>query len=174
MASVSFRVNQLSVVTSPATKVFVNSFLRLATKEASKLCITGPFVREKTSATGGLTSQRVSNAESVFICHVSLIKIALWKPYYGSGACHSGDSLWTWINIIPARINNYIYYNVWGEITFPFPNFNGATVEVWEWISNFILHFIMDLVIHPFRIKVKRGTWWLLSWWSAFIKIQSV
>ena len=23
------------------------------------------------------------------------------------------------------------------EITYPFPNFNGATVEGWEWISNF-------------------------------------
>ena len=32
---------------------------------------------------------------------------------------------------------------VWDEITFPFPNFNGSTVEVWEWISNFIPHFIM-------------------------------
>ena len=27
------------------------------------------------------------------------------------------------------------------EITYPFPNFNGGTVEVWEWISNLILHF---------------------------------
>ena len=27
---------------------------------------------------------------------------------------------------------------VWDEITHPLPNFNGATVEVWEWISNFI------------------------------------
>ena len=34
---------------------------------------------------------------------------------------------------------------VWGEIIYPFPNFNGATVEVWEWISNFIPHFIMDV-----------------------------
>ena len=27
------------------------------------------------------------------------------------------------------------------EITYPFLNFNGATVEVKEWISNFIPHF---------------------------------
>ena len=27
---------------------------------------------------------------------------------------------------------------VWDEITYPFPKFNGITVEVWEWISNFI------------------------------------
>ena len=30
---------------------------------------------------------------------------------------------------------------MWDEITFHFPNFNGATIEVWEWISNFIPPF---------------------------------
>ena len=38
-------------------------------------------------------------------------------------------------------MSNYTHYNVWYGITYPFPNFNGATVEVWEWISNFISHF---------------------------------
>ena len=32
--------------------------------------------------------------------------------------------------LIPAWINNYIHYKVWDEITYPFLNFNGATVEV--------------------------------------------
>ena len=31
---------------------------------------------------------------------------------------------------------------VWDEITYPFLNFNGSTVEVWEWLSNFIQPFI--------------------------------
>ena len=26
---------------------------------------------------------------------------------------------------------------MWDEITYLFPNFNGATVKVWEWINNF-------------------------------------
>ena len=26
--------------------------------------------------------------------------------------------------------------NVWDEISYQFPNFNGATVEVWEWINH--------------------------------------
>ena len=30
-----------------------------------------------------------------------------------------------------------IWYNVWYEIIYPFQNFNGATVEVLELISNF-------------------------------------
>ena len=36
---------------------------------------------------------------------------------------------------------NYLPYKVWDEITHPFSNLNSATVEVWERISNFILHF---------------------------------
>ena len=42
---------------------------------------------------------------------------------------------------IPSWVSNYIDYNVWDEITYQFLNFNGATVEVWEEISNFIPHF---------------------------------
>ena len=43
---------------------------------------------------------------------------------------------------IQAWMSNYIRYTMWDEIIYPFPNFNGATVEVWKWISNFIPHFI--------------------------------
>ena len=31
---------------------------------------------------------------------------------------------------------------MWDEITYPFPNLNGTTVEVLEWVSNFVPHFI--------------------------------
>ena len=34
------------------------------------------------------------------------------------------------LTLIPAWISNYTHYNVWEEITYPFLNFNGATVEV--------------------------------------------
>ena len=34
------------------------------------------------------------------------------------------------LTLIPARISNYIQYKGWDEITYPFLNFNGATVEV--------------------------------------------
>ena len=50
-----------------------------------------------------------------------------------------------------------------GEITYPFPNFNGTTVEVWEWISNFIPYFtecdqlsLLGLDLIP---VIKRGPW---------------
>ena len=55
--------------------------------------------------------------------------------------------LLTWINVNPAWISNYIHYTVWDEITYPFPNFNGCTVEVWKWISNVIL---LHVAVNPF------------------------
>ena len=42
-----------------------------------------------------------------------------WGPFYQHG-----------LTFIPAWISNYIHYNVWDEITYPFLNFNGCTVEV--------------------------------------------
>ena len=40
------------------------------------------------------------------------------------------------------------------EIIDTFPNFNGATVEIQEWISNFIPHLVMDVITHPCCVKV--------------------
>ena len=52
-------------------------------------------------------------------------------------------------NFFPVWISNNAASKVWDEITYPFPNFNGGTVEVWEWLSNFIRHFIIDVIIYP-------------------------
>ena len=46
-------------------------------------------------------------------------------------------------------MSNYTYFKEWDEITFPFPNFSGCTVEVWGWMSYFIPHFTgISLLIH--------------------------
>ena len=74
----------------------------------------------------------------------------------------AGEIMYSWgsfyyhgLTSIPAWISNYFHYKVWDKITYPFLNFNGATVEVKEWISNFILHFTgVWLLIHA-GIKVK-------------------
>ena len=50
------------------------------------------------------------------------------------------------ITLIPPWISNLMPCKVWDEITYPFPNFNGATVEVWGCISNFTPHVIMDVI----------------------------
>ena len=99
-------------------------------------------------------SQRLSNNESQpFLCHTGL-----------------------WIFLVPlllAWLCNYTRYEILDEITYPFPNFNGAAVEVWEWISNFIPHFMKRVML---RLKLnhvsKRGPWWKLNRWWRMIVIK--
>ena len=57
------------------------------------------------------------------------------------------------INLIPAWVSNHIYYKMWDEVIYPSPNFNGGTVEVWEWISNFIPHFTGSVIAYQFDRK---------------------
>ena len=39
--------------------------------------------------------------------------------------------------------------NVYDEITYPFPILNGCKAEVWWWLSYFIPHFLMYVIIYP-------------------------
>ena len=48
-----------------------------------------------------------------------IIGLIISGPFYSHG-----------LTLIPAWISNYTHYNVWDEITYPFLNFNSATVEV--------------------------------------------
>ena len=52
------------------------------------------------------------------------------------------------LNLIPAWMCNQMPSNVWDEITYPFRNFNGCSVENWEWINNWILHFKMGVITY--------------------------
>ena len=51
------------------------------------------------------------------------------------------------LTLCPAWICNHMPRKVWDGNTYPFLNFNGCTVEVQDWISNFIPHFMMDVII---------------------------
>ena len=53
------------------------------------------------------------------------------------------------LTLIQAWLSNYMPLKVWYKITYLFPNFKGATVEVWEWITNFISRIIMDVITYP-------------------------
>ena len=48
-----------------------------------------------------------------------LVLLEIRAPFYYDG-----------LTVIPAWINYYTHYNVWDEITYPFLNFNGCTVDV--------------------------------------------
>ena len=71
----------------------------------------------------------------------------LFRPHW---IISLGPLLLTWINSITAWISNHMLSKVGDEITCPFPNYNGFTVEVWEWISKFTSHFIMDVITYPY------------------------
>ena len=47
-------------------------------------------------------------------------------------------------------MNGYIHHNIRGGIIYPFPTSIGCTVEVWEWISNFISHFTRHVIIYQY------------------------
>ena len=50
-----------------------------------------------------------------------------------------------YLTLIPTLISNHIYHEVWDEITYTFPNFNGISLE---WISNVITHFIAHVLTY--------------------------
>ena len=51
--------------------------------------------------------------------------------------------------LIKAWISKYMISKVWDKIIYPFPNFNGGTVKVWEWINDAIQQFKMDMLTYP-------------------------
>ena len=61
--------------------------------------------------------------------------VAFWGQFYLHG-----------LTCILAWICNYIQYEIWDGITYLLPNFKGAAVEAWEWLTNFIptIHWACD------------------------------
>ena len=88
------------------------------------------FVRWEVSSFGGLDS---------VVQLMTCIHHCGQRPFYEHG-----------LTLIPGWISNYIFWIVLDEITYPFPNINGATVEVWEWVTNFTQHFTMDAITYAF------------------------
>ena len=61
-----------------------------------------------------------------------------WGPFYRHD-----------FTLIPTWISNHMFSKVWDENTYTYTNFNSLIVEVLEWISNFIPHFMMDVITYP-------------------------
>ena len=62
--------------------------------------------------------------------YLHLTEIAMNQRSLPSGLNPSCQFYLHGLSLIPAWISNYIHYKVWDEITYPFLNFNGCTVEV--------------------------------------------
>ena len=69
------------------------------------------------------------------------------------------------LTFIQAWISNSIHYEIWDEITYPFPKFNGTATEVWEWV-NFIPYFtgcLKCLIVLGIGLKNKIDSLFTLS-----------
>ena len=75
----------------------------------------------------------------------SVVTLKIWVSIFR--VFHQVFILITWFGLplIPTWISNRMPNTVRDEITYPFRNGNGCTVEDWEWICNLILHFVMNV-----------------------------
>ena len=101
-------------------------------KKTSKLRITG-LCAGKSPVTDEFPAQKASDAENV----------SIWWRHHEHG-----------LILILAWISTRMASKVWDEITYPSQTSTVHTVDVWEWMSNFIPHFIIDVIIHPCRTFV--------------------
>ena len=87
----------------------------------------------------GFMKNYLQNAISEWLSFPGHQRVNIWISWLDNGK-RSGKVVsqcltwglfyWHGLTLIPAWISNYIHYEVWDEITYPFLNFNGATVEV--------------------------------------------
>ena len=140
MSAMASQITSLTIVYSTVC------LFRHRWKKTSKLCVTG-FCAANSPVTGKFPAQRVSNAENVFIW---------WRHHEWPRLRDCSLSSW-WPHTLPGYLfisykihpKNYAHgsrFVAWDEITYPFPNFNGYTVEVWEWISKFTTQFLLDVM----------------------------
>ena len=102
--------------------------------------------------------QFISHHEEIHeLYYVNVINELIWL------CSNSGPLIWIWfyhlvhwdsfqwhgLTLIPAWMSNYTHYEKVYEINYPFTDLNGCTVENCKWVSNFIPHFIMDLITYP-------------------------
>ena len=59
-----------------------------------------------------------------------------------------GPILLTWINLNLSVDNDPMFSKVWVGMTCPFSSLSECTFEVWGWVSNFISHLIIGLIIY--------------------------
>ena len=102
-------------------------------------CLVALLIKSCPNFKGNLLNRRwcksINNNNYIPWFYVDIIR----GPFYHHG-----------LTLILAWICNHMPTTMWDEITHPFLNFNGCTIEVQDWISNFIPHFIGDVITYSF------------------------
>ena len=84
----------------------------------------------------------------------------LWGPFY-----------WHRLTLISACISDYIHYNVWDEITYPFPNFNGRldrkrTLAKHSNLNSDLLHSTSHPNFRPVSCFLTFASWRIASYFQ--------
>ena len=131
--------------------IFLNEDVWILTRISLKFVCKGPINNiaglVQIMAWRGLGNKPLSESMMIsLLAHICVARPRGVNAYFGK--CHQRSLLLTWINFNHSMswISNYIHHKVWDEFTYPLSNFNGAAVEVWEWISNFIPHFLGHVI----------------------------
>ena len=117
------------------------------------LCCIGPrydkyqlyYIVPRNAQSINLITKCHNNLITLFFPGMSLFVIVLRGWQHSAWIVHSWGPFG--LTLISAWISNYIYYKLWHEVTYPFPN--SSTVEIWELICNFISHFIIYILTYP-------------------------
>ena len=91
----------------------------------------------------GLTVRYIKNAPllnlpSKYVCdlisNLFSIHVRAIQTYRDYAPVPTGSSVIyiTGLTLVPAWISKCTHHKMWDEIIYPFPNFNGFTIEVWE------------------------------------------
>ena len=104
---------------------------------------------------------KISNRNITFFCFCLHLKktasmfwtVRIWlkwvlKLHYTDADKRARVPFTNIVQFHAAWIIDHIPNKVWGEITYPFTNFNSCTGESGEWTS-FIPHIIMDAITYP-------------------------
>ena len=81
--------------------------------------------------------------------------------------CAQGTFYQHGLTLIPAWISNHVPSNIWNEITYPFPNFNGASL----WIDIFEVKLTFETLTvrgqqHSFSTHERVFLWKCKSFWD--------
>ena len=121
----------------------MSAMTTIAIKCSNKMAVTSQKAKRESTRVEwinwtGITASYIRHSIMIYSSRQQLLCMSTCSPFY-----------WHGLTLIPAWICNHIHYKMWDEINYPFLNFNGATVEVWEWISNFIPHITGHVITYP-------------------------
>ena len=124
----------------PWFNIKISSYQYRKSHCGDKTIVRSSCLHNGISYTGKMTSLYWIRAQFFTEMHSNVIFVFSLLCAWIMGEQTGGHFL-TWISCHTPN-------KVWDEITYPFLNFHRYTVEVCEWLSQFILHFVMDVITY--------------------------